>query len=256
MITAIVGLPGAGKTLFSVYLAQKYLKSGCQVASNFRIQGCYYCYNVLDLIIWVASGHPKDLGYKTRIAIVDELNNLFNSRDWSKLDPRIRLALSQHRKAGEGNNLIYTSQSFGFADLYFRSLTSKIFTVKKFLFGRFLAKAYYPGEMSSANEFEPKEKAKTHKVFIFNPKPIYPLYDTYERIISGTGTTQAEGQEWLTLSESEFQLVPKTIENSSGFKTLFRKWQMMARSCGRIIKAKLMSRVIVGKWYISLKTQP
>jgi len=254
MITAIIGLPGAGKTLFSVYLAQKYLKEGCAVASNFRIQGAMYSYNVLDLIMWVASGHPKDPNYKPRIAIVDELNNLFNSRDWNKLDPRIRLALSQHRKAGEGNNLIYTTQSFGFADLYFRSLTSKIYVMRRFIFGRFLAKAYYPGEMSQGNEFIPKEKAKTHKAIIFNPKPLYPLFDTYERIVSGTGAVK-EGEEWLTPSASQFELVPRIIKHSTNIKTQFRKFQTMAKSFGNIVKAKLKSKVILGRWYISLKSQ-
>jgi len=206
MIIGIIGLPGSGKTVTSTWFAQNAQKKGIEVCANYHIGGSYYASDCKDLLLWLVSRNPRDPGYSPRLGIIDEANHIFGARDWKDLDAGTRMFLSQHRKAGEGTNLIITTQSFGFVDKYIRSLCNVIYVVQKYRFGIFRLVGWIPSQMSDTNEFQGKQKQRPYdsKWFIATKK-LYSLFDTYERVNTAEKKNDLildkDAKTWLTQSD-------------------------------------------------------
>jgi hypothetical protein len=131
MIRAVIGKPGHGKTLYSLYAMMTFLRAGWRVATNIELlPACPFerrvfflggkDYPVFQLPEPKSEWHPDGLPYKAfwhymppRTAyVLDELDNDFDSLEFLKFAGEAkdaRLYFKQHRKREDV--LIYTVQS-------------------------------------------------------------------------------------------------------------------------------------------------
>lgn len=133
MITAILGLPGAGKTYRMVDLMLQRLCRGEDVATNLvlspndmrvyaRKRRCA-CTDPHRLVHSIAD-YSDILNYVGMPLYLDEAHIWFSSRDYKRLPPELYAYWSQHRKMGV--DVWLTSQRWGAVDVHIRSLTAAV----------------------------------------------------------------------------------------------------------------------------------
>ena len=133
MITGVFGLPGAGKSSFLAYAAQKAVKGkpvyigfppfwrvplGCEypykrVYSNFPIAGCYE-------LKWEMLGY---VDFSDCLILIDEIMHLCDSRDWKNFDAAKKywFSMSRHYRS----DVCFCSQSYDDCDRKIRNLTAQ-----------------------------------------------------------------------------------------------------------------------------------
>lgn len=121
-LIAIVGNPGKGKTYFLQKKALEYKKRGYLVVlghCGWSIEGAIHFETREELL-----GVHLDPALTTkRIAVfVDELNDLFPARDWSKTEKKFRDYFALYRHGGVGV-FYYTTQSIDDVEKVVRSKT-------------------------------------------------------------------------------------------------------------------------------------
>lgn len=168
MITLITGLPGAGKTLYTVYLInQKAKKEGRQV----------YYHGIKGLTLdWIALEKPDDW-YQCpdgSIIVLDEAQQLFRQRSVGAAVPPYVAALETHRH--HGHDLIIITQHPMLLDNAIRRLTEQHIHVMR-PFGL---------ERSVIHEFpqicdkpEKSRKGSITKHFKY-PKEVFEMYKSAE----------------------------------------------------------------------------
>jgi len=127
MITVVEGRPGMGKTVFLVYTIIELLSKGHEVYTNVEVvlplsdkrRHRLHYINTLEDITTLRQGK----------IVLDEIQTYLNSRNWDKLDIKFQLLLQQHRK--RGLDIIGATQSIKRADVVFRELVQRFFTVRK-----------------------------------------------------------------------------------------------------------------------------
>lgn len=138
MISAIIGLPGSGKSLLLGYFADRALKGKdinfpCvnfthfskykRVYTNFPFPGAYR----LDF---------DSLGYADYhdcLILCDEIQLFADSRNFKNFGDNLKFFFSLHRKFGI--DFIYASQSYDSMDKRIRSLTDRLFYLDSSHFG-------------------------------------------------------------------------------------------------------------------------
>ncbi len=168
MITAYVGLPGAGKTYGLVLEALKALQDDRDVYSNFYIdkEG-----------ITKISGFRDLLRIRNGVVILDELNLWFPSRLWNKIPPEILSLWAQSRK--RGLDVFYSSQHLDRVDKVIREITNYVVrsnSINFFGLQFFLYSTYQPEDWDKV-----KRSTLKRRVVRFR-KDIASLYDTYQII--------------------------------------------------------------------------
>lgn len=118
MITGIFGLPRSGKSTYLAKLANKYIKKGIKVYSNFYIQGCYQLdFNTLGI-----------LNYSDCVILIDEISLFCDCRAWKNFDDNLIYFFTNH---GHYNvDIVYCSQSYGDCDKKIRNLTSDLYYIR------------------------------------------------------------------------------------------------------------------------------
>lgn len=126
-IYGIFGLPGTGKTLS---LSRELKKIRKQYGDKVLITTNYF-YNDQDFPFddWRILLNDYD---KPLVVAWDEIQNVFNSRDYLNFPLEILGVLTQVRKKN-GIKIIYTSQRFTFVDKNFRELTYMFADAKTYL---------------------------------------------------------------------------------------------------------------------------
>lgn len=164
MIRAIVGVPGAGKSLYLVERAQYYLKRGRTVYSNFPIKGCHQ-FSLDDLIDYA---FPEN-----SIVIIDEAGRLFNARNWKDLPSEVFDMFTMHRHL---NIEMYIGvQAFNRIDTSLREVIEVTYVAQKGLFGlRHYYRGYY--EVQRVGKIKGSEDLFAS---IWFPWRIYKYYDTF-----------------------------------------------------------------------------
>lgn len=181
MITVIEGRPGMGKTVFLVYSILELLDFGHTVYTNVEVtlpkndkrSARLHFIDSLEDISQLRQGK----------IVLDEVQTYLNSRNWDKLDTKFQLFLQQHRK--RGLDIIGATQSIKRADVVFRELVQKFFTVRKLFSFRFPFTKTAIG-FFVLREFDPDTTETTNgsRISVGYPRLIYAdpfvfrVYDT------------------------------------------------------------------------------
>lgn len=120
MITGYFGLPGCGKTTFSVKIAKKYQKKGYRVfcLSDYPIDGCY-------LFDW------DDLGtfdMSNSVIIIDEISLRADNRDYKKFSQAVKQFMILHRHYH--CDVIWFTQQYDGLDKKIRELTTCLYYIR------------------------------------------------------------------------------------------------------------------------------
>lgn len=129
MVNLVFGIPGAGKTSFSVWcvdrvLRGKWLRVGKHyltdnkqykhIITNFPLQGCYQFNS--DML--------KN-GLSDSLLILDEVAQIWDSRQWKTFDDGVKMWFALHRHLH--CDCILLSQGFSDVDLRIRNLAGQLF---------------------------------------------------------------------------------------------------------------------------------
>jgi len=181
MITVIEGRPGMGKTVFLVYMILEYLTFGHEVYTNVEITlppsdkraaRLHYIHSLEDIT-----------GLRKGKIVLDEVQTYLNSRNWDKLDVKFQLLLQQHRK--RGLDILGATQSIKRADVVFRELVQRFYTVRKIIsirlpftkvaMGAFIIREYDP----DSTETSTGQRVRIgYPWFLYADPFIFRVYDT------------------------------------------------------------------------------
>lgn len=123
MIIGVFGLPRTGKTTYLCSLAQKSIKKGIKVYTNFYCKGCY----TLDF---------DSLGlydYSDCLILIDEISLFCDSRSWKTYAGHTKYFMALHGHYGV--KLVYCSQSYDDCDKKIRNLTDSLYQITDWHFG-------------------------------------------------------------------------------------------------------------------------
>lgn len=161
-IIANTGLLRMGKTMNATRLAYVEHLAGSKVYTNYdtafseRIQNMPQLFNVKEGVI-----------------VLDELQATLDSREFSK---NIGLTHWLTLIGKMGLSLIYTAQHFGMVDLRVRQLTGWLYMAEK----KFYPNGQ-PATVLALYSVSPMGMALLQRRFIMPHKPLYRLYDTFDR---------------------------------------------------------------------------
>lgn len=137
MIEGIVGLPGAGKTLFGVHLLLRDLSEGRKIFANFTSRR-----GLWERVAW---DRVRNMGDAS--VLIDEAHMWFPSRGGLNETSKYELAVfQQHRKAGV--NLYWTAQHEARIDVALRELTAYVYQCRRV--GPFILWSRFEGLKSAA----------------------------------------------------------------------------------------------------------
>lgn len=152
-ITFIAGEIGSGKSTYASMLAQKHLRKGWTVYSNFPIQGCKR-FHVSQL---EACSFPEH-----SLVIIDEASLEINSRNFAKtkLSMLEYFKISRHYK----NKVVLISQTFTDTDKQIRDLSSKVLFIRNIMNGVFSMPLNVRGRIGVGQDGQPCVQYKIGKL--------------------------------------------------------------------------------------------
>lgn len=173
-VYGVYGLPGAGKTTFLTYVAQRSLAGKSfrdipaydTVFTNFECTGCYK----LDF---------DKLGiydFRDCLILIDEIMLLADCRDYKSFSEDKKYLFSNHRK--HHVDIIYCSQGWDDVDRKVRILTTEYFLIKNFW--QFTCIQPINRTMSADGKMQDRYtlSAPLSWYFIYRPK-YYQHFDSY-----------------------------------------------------------------------------
>lgn len=193
MISLYTGTPGSGKSLDIARMIYVKLGLGHTVIGNMRIKpekikrcrGKYifvdtYFLNPRDLIRYAEMYHKKGKEGQTFI-VIDECQQIFNSRDWAKKDRRVWNEFFQvHRHYGY--NVWLITQYDRLIDRQLRALVEYNYVHRKVsnfgLKGKLLAFLFRGGLFVKVGEWYPVHEPTGSEFFIYRKK-FGEFYDSY-----------------------------------------------------------------------------
>lgn len=177
-ITAVVGIPGAGKTLYTV----------SEIAREYQNRKIYY-YGIPELTLdWQKLDDPTEWINLPNdvVIIVDEAHEAFPSRDYRKPPPPHVEAMATHRH--RGIDIVLITQYPKDLDKFIRERVGRFIVIETPLLGGATAKVYQwpkfeeyyniPAVREKAEHFlwnHPKESYGTYKSAVTHTKPKKPL---------------------------------------------------------------------------------
>lgn len=185
MISFIVGLPGAGKTMFLMREALRALKAGRDVYYNMPDV------DVEKLLENAARGQNKVgrmvrwtswldfLNVENGLILVDEAQIYFNAYKWQDLPEEVQYKLQQHRK--DGIDIMGAVQNVRRITTVMRELCNFVWEVKNIGNRVFIAKKFDVADVDKA-----KRQSLGFKVF-FRKKAFADVYNTKAKIQGSKG---------------------------------------------------------------------
>lgn len=174
------GLPGQGKTMAMSRDLLKLRKKYNNQIYIFTNYGFFYEDKPFDDVNMLFKTYDKPV-----IFAWDEVQNEFNSRNYSKFPIELLTLLTQNRK-GHGKRILYTAQRFSRVDKVFRELSVKCAECKT-LFGRLTSVRWYHWESyetlsSSSNEnSRMRVRSDFRDIFIQSDK-LRSCYNSYQML--------------------------------------------------------------------------
>lgn len=185
MISALFGLPGAGKSLVLSYLAYRACigkslnfhgfhvstHKYARVYTNFPCDGAYK----LDF---------ETLGrcnYNNCLMLCDEIQLFADSRNFQSFGDNLKYFFSMHRH--DKIDFIYASQSYDNVDKRIRSLTDRLYYIDPWLFNTIRVREILSFfEVSRGSISEGYEYARGFNTKYFYAPRLYKYNDTYAKI--------------------------------------------------------------------------
>lgn len=185
MISALFGLPGAGKSLCLGYIAYRAVNGKsinfhgfnisttkyARVYTNFPCEGAYK----LDFELLGKAD------YNNCLMLIDEIQLFADSRNFKSFGDNLKWFFSLHRKMHI--DILYCSQSFDNVDRRIRTLTDRLYYIDKWLFGTIRIRgimSYF--DVSHGNINEGYSYCSGFNTKYFFAKRLYKYNDTYHRI--------------------------------------------------------------------------
>lgn len=126
MIEAFTGMPGQGKTYLMTRLAQKKLKKGHRVYSNYPLEGAIL-YNQIEELFEIKR-QPEDK--HNPVILIDEAGLIAPAGSWKAIPFDVMAHWRQHRHAGV--DIWYTAQDLRDVAVPLRRVTQFVNEVSKF----------------------------------------------------------------------------------------------------------------------------
>ena len=156
-ITAFVGTPGSGKSYDAVAKIVDNLRMGRRIYTNIRGMNDFNCLQQIQMLTGLSDSHLLCyLNFLTdeeakcfwdhvapgSMIVLDEVQNIFNARDWAKKENGLFNAwASTHRHMGF--DLLLITQSMQRLDTAVRSLVQFVYLYRKLdFFGKLFTKKY------------------------------------------------------------------------------------------------------------------
>jgi len=186
VITGVFGLPGAGKSSFLAYLAQRAARGKSisvgvrpffsfpigdaypykRIYSNFPIAGCYKLdWDMIGLV-----------DFSECLILIDEIMHVCDSREWKNFSQEKKYWFSMHRHYKV--DIIYCSQGFMDTDVRIRNLTAQLLYIQNVgVFSRVtpIAKSWFINK-NIEERFELLPPLKSSYIF---RRRYYHLFDSY-----------------------------------------------------------------------------
>lgn len=138
MISAIIGLPGVGKSLLCSYLGHRYLQGKSLNFHGFNVQRdskgdtlytnfpCFGAYKLDFDKLGIAD-------YKDSFMLCDEIQLFADSRNFKTFGDNLTEWFTTHRK--DHIDFVYCTQDFSMVDKRIRAVTDRIYYVDRVAFG-------------------------------------------------------------------------------------------------------------------------
>lgn len=187
MVSAIFGLPGAGKSLLLSWIAHRAIdgksinthgfyitdeKSFDRVYTNFPCKGAYQ----LDFdTLGIAD-------YHNCLILIDEIQLFADSRNFKNFSEHLSCFFTQHRK--DHISLVWCSQSFKNCDMRIRSVTDRLYYVDRWIFGLIRVRAILSYFRVNGTIDEGYEYCRGINTKYFLAKPMFKYCDTWAKMKS------------------------------------------------------------------------
>lgn len=179
------GLPGKGKTMALAELGLRYRQKygdKIYIVDNFGFKYSDWHFDSSD---WKELLIEQD---KPVLYLFDEVQNIFNSRDFKNFPTELLTLLTQNRK-GNGKMICYTAQRWARVDKVFRELTHKCYECKT-LFKRLTITKGYDWEdyemLLSQTDVSRKMKIHPSRYSFIQTDQIRESYDSYQMLKSAS----------------------------------------------------------------------
>lgn len=178
MITAVIGLPGSGKSLYLNKIILESLIAGERVLTNMVIDESFYKFTKRQLQKKGTLFHLRKISelqfFDRGIIVIDEIEEFFEARDWAKLSAEDRAKFRQHRH--EKLDIFYSAEYFTRTDLVIRQLTQEVIEINNY-FQKIFYVNRYNGFEYEKNEFS-AEPINSHPKYFIRTKKLSRSYDT------------------------------------------------------------------------------
>lgn len=175
------GLPGKGKTMALAELGLRYREKygdKIYIVDNFGFKHADWHF---DSANWKELLIEQD---KPVLYLFDEIQNIFNSRDFKNFPTELLTLLTQNRK-GNGKMICYTAQRWARVDKVFRELTHKCYECKT-LFKRLTITKAYDWEdyemLLSCTDIKMKMKIHPLRYSFIQTDQLRESYDSYQML--------------------------------------------------------------------------
>lgn len=203
MVSAIFGLPAAGKSLLLSWIAHRaiegksinvhgfqcgYFDKYARVYTNFPMEGAYK----LDFdLLGIAD-------YNHCLILIDEIQLFADSRNFKNFSENLSNFFTQHRK--DHIDLVWCSQSFKNCDLRIRSVTDKLYYVDRAMFNLIRVRAIISYFRVNGDIQEGYEYCNGFNTKYFIPQTLYKYNDTWAKMKSFV-TQEAPNELWYTVDD-------------------------------------------------------
>ena len=214
MVSAVFGLPGAGKSLLLSWIGHRAIEGksinvhgfACgffdkyeRVYTNFPLEGAYK----LDFdLLGIAD-------YNHCLILIDEIQLFADSRNFKNFSEYLSNFFTQHRK--DHIDLIWCSQSFKNCDLRIRSVTDKLYYIDRSWFNLIRVRSINSYFRVNGDIQEGYEYCSGFNTKYFIPQTLYKYCDTWSKMKSFV-SQEAPSELWY----SEDEKAPLTTQISEG----------------------------------------
>lgn len=182
-IDMYIGMFGHGKTLSMVHdtrLIYKQFGDSIRFISNFKLNGIPYI-PLINFNQLVDLGEEEDSQYQATVVLIDEIENLLQSRNYASFPLALMHMLTQQRK--KRVYIMCTAQRFFMVDKLWRSITTNVYDCNKIW--RFQNMKVYDA-WDYENGMNPQLLQNKGNIWWFVINNDYNSYDTSEMIMKGS----------------------------------------------------------------------
>lgn len=188
MIEGVIGLPGAGKTLWTVARMVKQARKGRRILANF----------VSPQELWSTALWAEMIEEYNAWCVIDEAQMWFSAREWTKTKQIDLGVFQQHRK--NGLDLTWIAQHQNRVDVGIREITAFIWRVSRI------------GKLVVIRKFQPDDmNHPLHTSLWWIDERMYQYYDTYQIIGDREGNGARAGRARLAAGGGLPGEVPRPV---------------------------------------------